>query len=113
MRGADVLAEKAERALSFMDRLRGLLGRPSLGPGAALLIERCGAIHTVGMRFAIDAVFLDRGWHIVRIVRNVRPARLMVCGGWGAERVLETETGCLDLRDVRVGDKLVWEEENA
>ena len=107
---AGVLAEKAERASSFVDRLRGLLGRSSLGPGAALLIDRCGAVHTVGMRFAIDAVFVDRAFRVVRICRNVRPGRLMVCGGWRAARVLESEAGCLALGTVRVGDPLVWAE---
>lgn len=107
---AGVLAQKAERATSFVDRLRGLLGRPSLGPGAALLIERCGAVHTVGMRFAIDAVFLDRAWRVVRIHRKVRPGRLMVCGGWHAARVLESEAGCLDMSELRVGDTLSWNE---
>ena len=108
-----VLAEKAERAASLWERLRGLLGRASLGPGGALLIERCGAIHTVGMRFAIDAVFLDRAWRVVRVVRNVRPGRLMVTGGWGAARVLESEAGCLDMSEIRVGDTLFFECENA
>ena len=105
-----VLANKTECASSFLDRLRGLLGRSSLGPDSALLIERCGSIHTVGMRFAIDAVFLDRAWHVVRIVRNIRPGRLMVCGGWRAARVLESETGCLDLAGIQVGGELAWNE---
>ncbi len=111
--GGAVWVEKAERAESFADRLRGLLGRPSLGSGAALLIERCGSIHTVGMRFAIDTVFLDRAWRVVRLRRDVRPGRLMVWGGWRAARVLESETGGLDLSGIRVGDELAWEEENA
>ena len=49
--------------------------------GEALLIERCGSVHTVGMRFALDLVFLDRGWRVVRVARNVGPGRWMV---WGA-----------------------------
>ncbi len=98
----------AERARSFAERFRGLLGRDALGPGRALLIERCGAIHTVGMRFAIDAVFLDRGGRVVRIVRNVRPGRLMVWGGVRAARVVECETGCVDVEALRLGERLVW-----
>lgn len=105
-----VWVEKAERATSFVDRLRGLLGRPSLGPGAALLIDRCGSVHTVGMRFAIDAVFLDRAWRVTRVCREVRPGRLMVCGGWRAVRVLESEAGCVDTSGIREGDALAWAE---
>ena len=108
--GRSVLAKRTERAVSLWERLRGLLGRVSLGPDAALLIERCGSVHTVGMRFAIDLVFLDRAWRIVRIVRNVRPGRLMVCGGLRAVRTLESEAGCLDFTRLQPGDTLGWEE---
>ena len=101
---------EVERAVALKDRLRGLLGRASLGPDAALLIERCGAVHTVGMRFALDLVFLDRGWRVVRVVRGVRPGRLWVGGGWRAARTLELEAGCLDLTDLRVGETLEWRE---
>ena len=108
--GGRVLARRTERAMSLWARFRGLLGRASLGPDAALLIERCGSVHTVGMRFAIDLVFLDRAWRIVRIVRNVRPGRLMVCGGLLAVRTLESEAGCLDFTGLQSGDTLGWEE---
>jgi len=102
--------EHAERALSMWERMRGLLGRAGLGVGAALLIERCGAVHTLGMRFALDLVFLDRSWEVTRIVRNVRPGRLMVRGGVHAVRVIECETGCVDVSDLHQGDGLEWED---
>jgi len=106
--GGQVWVGQAERAVSFWERLRGLLGRASLGPDAALLIERCGAVHTVGMRFAIDVVFLDSAWRITRVARSVRPGRLLVGGGVMAVRALESEAGCLDLSQIRLGDVLVW-----
>lgn len=108
LRGGAVWSERAELAASQGSRLRGLLGRSSLGPGAALVIERCGAVHTVGMRFALDVVFLDRAWRVVRVARNVRPGRLMVWGGWRAARTVESEAGCLDVAGLRPGDELAW-----
>lgn len=107
-RGGCVWIGKVERAFSLGERLRGLLGRDSLGPDAALLIERCGAIHTVGMRFAIDAVFLDRAWRVLQIVPDIPPGRLWVGGGWGAVRTLESEAGLLDFTGLQPGDTLVW-----
>lgn len=101
-------AARVERAATTVERMRGLLGRSSLGPGAALLIERCGAVHTMGMRFALDLVFLDRGWRIVRVVRNVRAGRLLVWGGWRATRVVESELGCLEMGNVQVGRTMKW-----
>jgi len=108
-----VWIQKAERAVSLKDRLRGLLGRTSLGPDAALLIERCGAVHTVGMRFALDLVFLDHAGRVLRVIRGVRPGRLWVGGGWRAARTLELEAGCLDVGQLRCGDVLTWSEDKA
>ena len=99
---------RAVRAVSLWERLRGLLGRAGLGPGNALLIERCGAVHTVGMRFALDLVFLDRSWRVTRVVRNVRPGRLLVRGGWRAARVVEAEAGCVSLAGITAGETVRW-----
>jgi len=111
--GGTVWVARAERAASLWPRLRGLLGRPGLGPSAALLIERCGAVHTVGMRFALDLVFLDRSWRVVRVVRNVRPGRLMVWGGWRAVRVVEAAAGGVALEGVRPGETVQWQGDGA
>lgn len=108
MRGDEVWVRRTARAATWLTRLRGLLGRCALGPDAALLIERCGVVHTVGMRFAIDLVFLDRAWQVTRVVQNVPPGRLMVGGGWRATRVLESEAGCLDVAALRIGEALTW-----
>ncbi|MGI9116698.1 MAG: DUF192 domain-containing protein [Gaiellales bacterium] len=56
---------------------RGLIGRRQLDWGAGLLLAdplRC--IHTVGMRFAIDIVFLDRDLRVVGVATAVGPRRL-------------------------------------
>ncbi len=80
----------AEVARSFRARLKGLIGRQSLPPGRGLLILKCNAIHTFFMRFPIDATFYDREDRVVKTVRNIRPWRLFVWGGWRAVKVLET-----------------------
>ncbi len=109
MRGDRVWVRRTALAASGFARLRGLLGCRALGRDAALLIERCGAVHTVGMRFALDLVFLDRSWRVTRVVRDVPPGRLWAGGGWRAARVLESEAGCVDVAGLRVGERLVWQ----
>ena len=74
-------------------RMRGLLGRKGLPPGEGLLITPCNAIHTLGMRFAIDVRFYDRRGRLVRAVPNVRPGKWWVWGGWRAHCVLECAAG--------------------
>lgn len=83
-------AVDAEVAETFPQRVRGLIGRQSLAPGKGLLIRRCNCIHTLFMRFPIDATFFDRRGAVVRVVRNIPPWRLWVWGGWRAVCVLET-----------------------
>ena len=46
-------------ATGFTRRLLGLAGLRSLDAGHGLAIPRCTSVHTIGMRFAIDVVFLD------------------------------------------------------
>jgi uncharacterized protein len=73
------------------ERMRGLWGRRSLPAGAGMLFHRCRSIHTVGMRFPLDVVFLDRTFRVVD-VRPVWPGRWFVrCGG--AAHVLELAAG--------------------
>lgn len=57
-------------ATGFRARLLGLALLPAERAGPGLLLPRCRSIHTVGMRFPIDAVFLDRAG------RELRRARL-------------------------------------
>ena len=97
-----------EVATSMVERMRGLLGRHDLPVGQGLLIEACGAVHTVGMHFPIDVIFLDRAWQVRRVFRNVRPGRLMVWGGWYGLCALEVSSGWLDLSDVTPGTPLEW-----
>ena len=46
-----------------------------------MLLAPCTAVHTVGMRFAIDVVFVDRQGFAVKIVRNLRPWRIALAAG--------------------------------
>ena len=81
---------RATVARTLFARIRGLIGATPPPPGHGLLIPRCNAIHTLFMSYAIDATFLDRHDRVVKVVRNVRPWRLFVWGGFRAAKVLET-----------------------
>ena len=59
------------------ERARGLSGRDALAPHEGLLLRRCRSVHTFGMRFAIDAVLLDRDDRVVAIV-TMPPGRILL-----------------------------------
>ena len=86
-------------------RVRGLLGRTGLEPGVGLLIRPCGGIHTFGMQFPIDVVFLARDGLVMKVVRNLRPWRLAP-GPRGTHAVLEVQSGWLPEDAIRAGDVL-------
>jgi uncharacterized protein len=73
-------------------RTLGLARIPALAPDHALLIDRCRSVHTAGMRFALDLVWLDGDGAVVRLDHAVRPRRLRTC--LRARSVVETAAGC-------------------
>lgn len=81
-----------ELATSPWRRARGLLGRSGVPAGRGMWLAPCRAIHTVGMRFAIDIVFLDRESSVVKVCGAVAPWRL-AWGGWRAHGALEFAAG--------------------
>jgi uncharacterized membrane protein (UPF0127 family) len=72
-------------------RLLGLAFLRELPPGHALLIPGCRSVHTFGMRFVLDVVFLDDHGAVLRVERGVGPRRVLYCRG--AFAVLETRAG--------------------
>lgn len=78
-------------AAGFMQRARGLLLRPPLRGNEALLIPGCASVHTFGMRYAIDVVFLDPVGRVLHVARSLRPWR--IASQPGAAAVLELLAG--------------------
>ena len=100
-----VIVAQVEVADRMAARLVGLLGRSGLPDGRGLWIVPCSGIHTMGMRFAIDAIFLDRALRVLSIERGIAPGRL-VRGPPGAHSVLELGAGWLPEDALRTGDLL-------
>ncbi len=100
-----VLAKRVRHARTPWRRIVGWLHRSSISTDEGLLFERCGAIHTLGMRTAIDVLFLDRLRRVSDLMPNVEPGRLQV-GRLAAHSVLEMGPGFIAKHDVLVGDRL-------
>jgi uncharacterized protein len=72
-------------------RLAGLAGMRALPRGTGLLIPRCRSVHTFGMRFALDLIWLDDGGQIVDVTASLRPGRVSSRGH--ARAVVEVPAG--------------------
>ena len=104
-RTREPLAGRARMANSLRQRMVGLLGQAHLPEGEALVLPRCRSIHMCGMRFPIDAIFVDRAWRVVEVKPHLAPWH-MVLPVWKAWGVIETPAGRIDRVGLQVGDQL-------
>jgi len=83
---------RVQVADSFWQRLIGLLAHTVLGDDEGLLLVPCSGIHTLGMRFTIDVVFLDRQNRVLGFADAVPPNRIRSAPK-GTFKVLEIAEG--------------------
>lgn len=88
-------------AAAAFERMRGLLGRDDLPEGMVMRLCPCGAVHTFGMRFTLDVVFLDASGKVLRVRRGMRRGRIAF-GGFRSVAALEARSGWLP--DIVPGD---------
>lgn len=109
-RGATLAANLAV-ADTFFRRLRGLLGtRPGeFAAGCGLWITPSKGVHMLGMRFAIDAVYLDGAHRVIHCEPHLRP------GHFGPIRraaagVLELPAGTIAATRTQPGDLIEFDD---
>lgn len=71
-----VIATSVEPAVDSQARRRGLLGRDALAPEVAFIIAPTNAVHTFGMRFPIDLLFVARSGRILKRVVGLKRRRI-------------------------------------
>jgi len=92
---------KALRADTMFERLGGLLRLPALQAGETLLLNSCSSIHTVGMPYALDLVYLNKSNKVVKLVHDVVPNRASYC--FSARSVLELKAGEIKRLNIKLG----------
>jgi uncharacterized protein len=80
----------------------GLLGRSSMSDDEAMWFDWCTGVHTMGMRIAIDVVFLNEKATVVRVVSLVAPWRPWI-GARGAFTVVELAGGACARLGIETG----------
>ena len=103
-----VLASQADVADTSRKRNVGLLKHKSLPAGQGLWIVPCEGIHTFGMKFAIDVVFLDRKKKVLKVRPDMGRRRISLC--LLAHSVLELPAGTAVKTALQRGDELEFQE---
>ena len=98
-----VIASKVITACSFFQRLLGLLVLRPLEVSEGLLIKDCRSIHTVGMRYNIDAVFIDSEGRVIAIFKDMAPFRFSPYIR-EVRSVLELKAGSANRASIEIGD---------
>lgn len=100
-----VLVENGTIADTWWTRLRGLLGHAPLQAGEGLLLHGEKAIHTVGMSFPIDVLFLDQAGQVVHLI-DTMPALRFSPFVARATDVLEMPVGIIAKTGTTLGDQI-------
>lgn len=87
---------------SIKDRGLGLIGKDK--PEPVMFITRFG-IHTLGLKFPIDVIVLDKNNRVVKISENLKPNRFFV---WPVryDKVLELPVGFIGQNLIKIGSKI-------
>jgi len=101
------VATEATVADSYLRRLVGLIGKTRrwarLGGGLWIVPSR--GVHTIGMLFPIDLVFLSKEKEVVHVEEHVRPFRISAVS-LRAMSVLELPPHTIYRTGTKVGDRL-------
>jgi uncharacterized protein len=88
-------------------RRRGLLQHTELLPGDGLWIAPCEAVHSFGMKFTIDVLYLSKQKKVLKMRPRMVKRRISLC--LSAHSVLELPEGMIDQTGTKVGDELEFE----
>ena len=101
-RTGQVIATSPTAAVDSATRRAGLLKHESMPAGFALIIAPCNAVHTFGMNFAIDLIFVARDGTVLKVCQAV--PRRRIAAAWGAFATIELAAGALGQTPTQVGD---------
>ena len=100
-----IIGDAVRVAERFFPRMRGLLRTDGLAEGEGLWIHPCSSIHSFGMRFEFDALFLDGDNKVEGLYRRFRKNRISRIF-WKARGVLELPAGTIERTGTEVGDEV-------
>ena len=102
-----VIASSVDQANTALSRMKGLLGKPSMGENNGLLITPGKSIHTFFMKFPIDVMFLSPSNQVIKLINAMGPFRLSPLVP-SAKSVLELSTGTIEKSGTQIGDQVIF-----
>jgi len=100
-----VIAQQVQIAATYMQRMKGLLGRDGLSANEGLILKPCNSIHTFFMRFPIDVIFVDRNMRVNKLIQNMPSSRFSPLV-WRSQMVIELPSGTIAQTNTGLGDTI-------
>jgi len=108
LRNGQKIAGEVHIANTFAKRLKGLLFKKELNEDRGLLIRPCSQVHTIGMKFNIDVVFLSNSGEVIHTEIDMEPGnispRIKLCN-----QILELKGGTIRKLSITRGQQMVLE----
>lgn len=104
--GVEITQLDVMQTQSLIERLCGLLVLDNLVQGQVLWLEPCNSIHTIGMKYPLDLIYLDRYNMVCRLSENVKSWRMRFC--LKAKVTMELAAGSIKDLNVQLGDRFTW-----
>ena len=101
-----IIAHQVRRAKSPWLRTVGFLSRDAIEPDEGLWFDRCSAVHTIGMRSALDLIFLDKSGCVISVLRAAKPNQAWLSAPGAATIV---ELGPSSSARAEIGERLTLE----
>jgi uncharacterized protein len=100
-----VIGDQITVADTSLSRMIGLLGKRGLNAGEGLWIRPSSGVHTIGMKFAIDVIGLDKNLRVVKLWPRLVPFRVTSVS-LKVQSVIELGAGRIAECQVQLGDLL-------
>lgn len=104
----ELLIPKVWKTTGALERMRGLIARKPLETGEGLLISPCGAVHTFGMKYALDLAFIGKDGMVKKLTHGLAPCRFSYSAG--AIMTLELLAGSFKKLGLAGPVRLYWGE---
>jgi len=101
-----LVGDRVTVADTSLTRMVGLLGKHGLDAGEGLWIKPSSGVHTVGMRFPIDVIGLDKDHKVIKLWQRLVPYRITSVST-KLRSVIELPPGRIAECGVELGDSIL------
>jgi len=106
--GFEVIRLDGMQTQSMKERLGGLLVLEQIKTKQALWITPCNSVHTFGMKYTLDLVYIDKNKRVCGLVEHVKPWRISFL--LRAKAVMELMAGSIHNLNIQLGDSCIWQD---